>query len=82
VMDYALEARDTVGAEENQSVIVALVWTLPEGRRMFQAFPEQLSVDGTHDTTDEEWDLLTLSLQDMNGQQETVLQCWAPNNRN
>jgi len=82
VMDYALEARDTVGAEENQSVIVALVWTLPEGRRMFQAFPEQLSVDGTHDTTDEEWDLLTLSLQDMNGQQETVLRCWAPNNRN
>jgi hypothetical protein len=70
-----------MGANDNQTVLVALVWTTPQGKRYFQAFPEQASVDGTHKTTKEEWELITLSIQDMNGGQETVIWCWAPNNR-
>lgn len=34
-----------------------------------------------HKTTAQEWELLTMTVQDMNGGQETVLRCWAPNNR-
>lgn len=82
VMKYAIETRNVVGADDDQSVLVALVWTTPQGKQFFQAFPEQVSVDGTHDATNEEWELLTFSIQDMNGGQETVIRCWAPNNRN
>jgi hypothetical protein len=81
VMKYASDTRRVMGANDNQTVLVALVWTTPQGKRYFQAFPEQASVDGTHKTTKEEWELITLSIQDMNGGQETVIRCWAPNNR-
>ena len=81
VMKYASNTRRVMGANDNQTVLVALVWTTPQGKRYFQAFPEQASVDGTHKTTKEEWELITLSIQDMNGGQETVIRCWAPNNR-
>jgi hypothetical protein len=57
------------------------VWTTPQGKQYFQAFPEQLSVDRTHHTTQEEWEQITFSVQDMNGGQETVARCWAPNNQ-
>lgn len=82
VMNYAVSTRGVVGAADNQTVLVALVWTTPQGKQYFQAFPEQVSVDGTHDTTKDGWELITISVQDMNGGQETVLRCWAPNNRN
>lgn len=81
VMKYAVDTRDVIGAERDQTVLVALVWMTPKGKQYFQAFPEQMSVDGTHKTTKEEWELITFSIQDMNGGQETVMRCWAPNNR-
>lgn len=81
VMKYAVNTREVVGAAINQTVLVALVWTTPQGKRYFQAFPEQLSIDGTHKTTKDKWELITFSVQDMNGGQETVIRCWAPNNR-
>jgi hypothetical protein len=78
---YAADTRNVVGASNDQDVLVALVWTTLEGKRFFQAFPEQVSVDGTHKTNDEGWELVTLSVQDMNGNQEVTIRCWAPNNR-
>jgi hypothetical protein len=78
---YAVDTRKVVGASDEQDVLVALVWATLEGKRFFQAFPEQLSVDGTHKTNNEGWELVTLSVQDMNGNQEVVIRCWAPNNR-
>jgi hypothetical protein len=81
LMKYAADTRKVVGASNDQDVLVALVWTTPEGKQFFQAFPEQASIDGTHKTNDEGWELFTLSVQDMNGNQEVVIRCWAPNNR-
>jgi hypothetical protein len=74
---YAADTQNVVGASDDQDVLVALVWTTLEGKRFFQAFPEQVSVDGTHKTNDEGWELVT----DMNGNQEVAIRCWAPNNR-
>lgn len=81
VMKYAVDTRKHVGAEDDQDVLVALVWTSQEGKQYFQAFPEQVSVDGTHKTNNEEWELITFSVKDMSGKQEIVIRCWAPNNR-
>jgi len=80
-LDYAASTQKVVGANDTQDVLVALVWTNPRGKAYFRAFPEQASIDGTHDTTAENWDLITLTIQDMFGCQETVMRCWAPNNR-
>lgn len=80
-MIYAADARKAVAANDDQDVLVAIVWATGEGVRYFQAFPEQLSVDGTHKTTNQDWDLITFTIQDMNGRQETVIRCWAPHNR-
>jgi hypothetical protein len=81
VMKYAADMRKQVGANYDQDVLVALVWTTQEGKQYFQAFPEQVSIDGTHKTNNEEWELITFSVQDMNGKQEIAIRCWAPNNR-
>jgi hypothetical protein len=81
VFKYAADTRVAVGATDDQDVLVALVWTTPEGKRFFQAFPEQVSLDGTHKTTNEDWEMITLSVQDMSGKQEVAIRCWAPNNR-
>jgi hypothetical protein len=81
VFKYAADTRVVVGATDDQDVLVALVWTTPEGKRFFQAFPEQVSLDGTHKTTNEDWEMITLSVQDMIGKQEVAIRCWAPNNR-
>jgi hypothetical protein len=56
VMKYASDMHWVMGANDNQTVLVALVWTTPQGKRYFQAFLEQASVDGTHKTMKEEWE--------------------------
>jgi hypothetical protein len=81
LMKYASDTQKVVGASNDQDVLVALVWVTPEGKQFFQAFPEQASIDGTHKTNAEGWELITVSVQDMNGNQEVVIRCWAPNNR-
>jgi hypothetical protein len=81
-MKYAIDTHQVIGAKDDQSVLVSLVWTTLQGKQYFEAFPEQLSVGRTHDTTGEEWEQITFSVQDMNGGQETVACCWAPNNWN
>jgi len=61
-LDYAASTRKVVGANDTQDVLVALVWTNPRGKAYFRAFPEQASIDGTDDTTAENWDLITLTM--------------------
>jgi hypothetical protein len=80
LMKYAVDTQKVVGASNDQDVLVALVWMTLEGKQFFHAFPEQALIDGTHKTNDEGWEHVTLSVQDMNGNQEVVIQCWAPNN--
>jgi hypothetical protein len=81
VMKYAQDTRVSVGAKDDQELLLAAAWVTPESRQKFQAFPEQVSMDGTHKTTAQDWELVTITVQDMNGGQDVVLYCWAPNNR-
>ena len=79
--EYAQKSRHAVGARDDQDILIACCWVLPDGRRLFQAFPEVVCVDGTHETNNESRPLLTLSVKDSHGKVTVVLRCFAPNER-
>ena len=81
VKDYAQKSRHAVGASDDQDILIACCWVLPNGRRLFKAFPEVIGVDGTHETNNESRPLLTLSVKDSDGNVIVVLRCFAPNER-
>jgi MULE transposase domain len=78
---YDLESRHAVGAREDQDILIGCCWVLPEGRRLFHAFPEVVCVDGTHETNNESRPLVTLSVKDSNRKVTVVVRCIAPNKR-
>ena len=79
--DYATKSRHAVGARVDQDILIACCWVLPNGRQLFQAFPEVVGVDGTHETNNESRPLLTLSVKDSDGKTIVVVRCFAPNER-
>ena len=81
MMGYARSSREAINASDDQDVLIALAWMLPYGKRLFQAFPEALFIDGTHKTNKEGRILFTVGLKDMNGNVDVVLRVWAPNER-
>jgi hypothetical protein len=81
MMKYSAETRVALNASDDQDVLIALIWALPEGKRLFRAFPEVLLVDGTHKTNNERKPLLTMGLKDGMGKFHVCLRVWAPNER-
>ena len=79
--DYAQKSRHAVGARDDQDILTACCWALPDGRCLFQAFPDVLCVDGTHKTNNKSRPLLTLSVKDSDEKLTVVLRCYAPNNK-
>lgn len=79
--EYAQRSRHAVGARDDQDILIACCWVLPDGRRLFQAFPEVVCIDGTHETNNESRPLLTLSVKDSDGNVMVVVRCFAPNER-
>ena len=53
MMTYARESRVAVNATDEHDVLIAIVWLLPEGKRLLRAFPEVMFIDGTHKTNKE-----------------------------
>lgn len=81
MIGYARNSRQAIGATDNQDVLLALAWMLPSGKRLLQAFPETLFIDGTHKTNKEGRILFTVALRDMNGNIDVVIRLLAPNER-
>jgi hypothetical protein len=81
IMGYARSSREAMNAADDQDVLLALAWMIPSSKRLFQAFPETLFIDGTHKTNKEGRILFTVGLKDMNGNVNVVLRVWAPNER-
>jgi hypothetical protein len=79
--EYAQKSRHAVGARDDQNILIACCWVFPDGRRLFQAFPEVVCIDGTHETNNESRPLLTLSVKDSDGNVTVVVRCFAPNER-
>jgi hypothetical protein len=62
--EYTQISRRAIGAREDQDILIACCWVSPDGRRLFQAFPEVVCIGGTHETNNESRPLLTLSVKD------------------
>ena len=79
--EYAQKSCYAVGETDDQDILIACCWVLTSGRRLFRAFPEVVGVDGTHETSNEGLPLLTLSVNDSNGNVIVVVRCFASNER-
>jgi hypothetical protein len=79
--EYAQKSRHAVGAREDQDILIACCRVLPDGRCLFQAFPEVVCIDGMHETNNESRPLLTLSVKDADGNAMVVVRYFAPNER-
>ena len=79
--EYAQRSRREVGAMDDHDILIACCWVLPDGRRLFQAFPEILCGNGTHKTNNKSRPLRTFSVKDSDGKVTVVLRCFALNER-
>ncbi len=81
MIKYARESRVAVNATDDQDVLIALVWVLPHGKRLFRAFPEVNFIDGTHKTNNENRPLITGGVRDADGKVSVVFRALVPNER-
>jgi len=81
LLQYARDSRAVTAATDDQDVLISVAWALPSAKRLFNAFPEVLFIDGTHKTNNEDRPLITMGVKDMDGKVQIVLRCWAPNER-
>ena len=81
MMKYCRDSRAAVNASDNQDVLIALVWVLPAGKRLFRAYPEVLFIDGTHKTNKENRPLIVLGIRDADGKVHVVIRAYVPNER-
>jgi hypothetical protein len=77
----ANNCRKAYDAKDDQDVVLSLVWSMPETRRAFQAYPEVLFIDGTHKTNNEKYPLFTVGIRDENFKMLVVLRAFCPNER-
>ena len=81
IMKYARESRVSVNASDNQDVLLAIVWVLPNSKQLFRAYPEVLFIDGTHKTNYENRPLVTMGVKDSKGKMQVILRAFVPNER-
>jgi MULE transposase domain len=81
MMKYARESRVSVNADDNQDVLLAIVWVLPKGKQLFRAYSEVMFIDGTHKTNKENRPLITMGVKDCYGKMQIILRAFVPNER-
>ena len=67
IMKYARESRVSVNADDNQDVLLAIVWVHPDEKQLFRAYSEVMFMDGTHKTNKENRPLITMGIKDCYG---------------
>ena len=80
-LKLANNCRKAYDANDDQDVVLSLVWSMPETRRAFRAYPEVLFIDGTHKTNNEKYPLFTVGIRDENFKMLVVLRAFCPNER-
>jgi hypothetical protein len=81
IINYARASRVAVNARDDQDVLLALVWVLPQMKQLFRAYPEVIFVDGTHKTNYERRPLVTMGVKDSKGKMQIILRAFVPNER-
>jgi hypothetical protein len=78
---YANDCRIATESDDDQDIVLSLIWTMSQGQRIFQAYPEIVFVDGTHKTNNEKFTLFTVGVRDENFKMYIVLRAFCPNER-
>jgi MULE transposase domain len=81
IMKYARDSRVAVNATDEQDVLLAIVWVLPNSKQLFRAYPEVVFIDGTHKTNYENRPLVTMGVKDSKGKMQIILRAFVPNER-
>jgi hypothetical protein len=64
-----------------QSLMLSFIWCLPHCRRIFQAFPEVVFIDGTHATNNCRLPLITVGVRDEQMNVLVVIRAFVPNEK-
>lgn len=80
-IEYANQCRIATDIHGNQDIVLSLIWSMPNCRRLFQAYPEVMFVDGTHKTNNEKYPLFTVGIRDENFNVIVILRAFCPNER-
>ena len=81
VKEFVVRSRNAANCTEEQNLMLGFTWVLPCERRLFEMFPEVLTIDCTADTNNEGRPLLTMNGKDSNGKMFTVLRAFLPNEK-
>ena len=81
LMKYAKQSREDANANDQQDVLIALVWITPDNLEILRAYPEVLFVDGTHKTNNEKRPLICFAIKDGFGKIKVTLRAFVPNER-
>jgi MULE transposase domain len=80
-VEFANDCRMAYETQDDQDMVLALIWSMPHCRQLFHAFPEVLFIDGTHKTNNEKYPLLTVGIRDENFKMNIILRAFCPNER-
>ena len=81
VKEFVERSRNAANCTDAQELMLGFTWVLPCERRLFEMFPEVLTIDCTADTNNEGRPLLTMNGKDSNGKMFTVLRAFLPNEK-
>ena len=81
IATYADGIRCAHRVDDNQDLLLAYAWVLPEEHRQFLLYPFVAHIDGTNSTNNECRPLITVTGRDCLGNQFTVLRAFVPNNQ-
>ena len=73
VNDFVIQSRNAANCDKVHKLMMGAAWVLRCECRLFEMFPEVLTVDCTSDTNNESRPLLTMNGKDSNGKMFTVL---------
>ena len=73
--------RKAINCSEEQNLMIAVAWSLPEEKHNFKFCTEVIYVDCTADTNNEERPLLTISAKNAHGKMFMILRAFLPNER-
>jgi hypothetical protein len=80
-VDFANDCRIAADTQDDQDMMLSLIWSLPHCRQLFHAFPEVLFIDGTHKTNNEKYPLFTVGIRDENFKMNVILRAFCPNEK-
>ena len=78
---FGNESRSSLRVPNDQTILISFLWCAPHCRRMFQAYPDVLYIDGTHSTNRERMPLLTVGVRDESFKVNVVIRAFIPNER-